>query len=396
LAAGAWAALTGGDKARSRVAEALRGAFGGSQVLLTDSGTSALTLALRALAADSVGDPPVVALPAYCYYDVATAADGAGVRVMLYDLDPRTLGPDWDSLETVLDAGVRAVVVAHLYGIPVDMGRVATAAGAHGAVVIEDAAQGVGAAWAGRPVGSWGSLGVLSFGRGKGITGGSGGALLANDATGRELMARVGGELAAPDRGWRALAAGLVQWILGRPALYGIPSALPFLRLGQTVYRRPHPPATMAAASAGVLHRTMPMASSETEHRKRLAARLRAALAASEELEVVVPPDGGEGGYLRLPVLAGPQAHARLRSSAAQAAGIMPGYPKVLADLPGFGERSVGNGYLPGARRLVERSLTFPTHGLVEEGEALWTAFLTNCDNESLSAKNCLGIGDSR
>ena len=369
LAAGAWATVTGGSEARSRVTEALQNALGGPRVLVTDSGTSALTLALRALAADSVGDPPVVALPAYCCYDVATAADGAGVGVMLYDLDPETLGPDWDSLDSVLGAGAGAVVVAHLYGIPVDMGRVATVAGAHGALVIEDAAQGVGAMWAGRPAGSWGSLGVLSFGRGKGVTGSGGGALLANDERGRELVARVRGELASPERGWRALAAGLAQWVLGRPALYAIPSALPFLRLGQTIYRRPHPPAVMPVAVAGVLHRTLPLAPAETEHRKRLAGRLREALGAWEDFEPICAPEGGESGYLRFPLLVAPRAAGEFRSPAAVAAGIVPGYPRVLADLPGFGERCVAGGELGGARRLTGALFTLPVHGRVGEAD---------------------------
>ncbi len=94
-----------------------------------------------------------VAFPAYACYDLASAALGAGTRVLLYDLDTETLGPDWPSLERSLEAGATAVVVVHLFGIPVDMDRVGQMARAHGAAVIEDAAQAVGAAWRGRPAG---------------------------------------------------------------------------------------------------------------------------------------------------------------------------------------------------------------------------------------------------
>ncbi|HET9275331.1 MAG TPA: DegT/DnrJ/EryC1/StrS family aminotransferase, partial [Gemmatimonadales bacterium] len=140
-------------------------------VLLTDSGTSALRLALEAVTRQR-GKDATIALPAWCCYDVATAADGAGVRVVLYDLDPSTLSPDLGSLERVLARGASAVVVAHLYGYPVDLRAVRDLADRAGALLIEDAAQGVGGRYEGRPLGVYAPLAVLSFGRGKGRTGG--------------------------------------------------------------------------------------------------------------------------------------------------------------------------------------------------------------------------------
>jgi dTDP-4-amino-4,6-dideoxygalactose transaminase len=90
--------------------------FSARTVLLTDTGTGALQIALRAAGARAPGAP--VALPAYCCYDVATAAVGAGVPVLFYDLDSRTLSPDLASIDDVLRRGARAVVVAHLFGLP--------------------------------------------------------------------------------------------------------------------------------------------------------------------------------------------------------------------------------------------------------------------------------------
>ncbi|HXE57205.1 MAG TPA: hypothetical protein VNK43_04330, partial [Gemmatimonadales bacterium] len=108
LAAGAWSALTGGRAARRAVQGALERLACGRRVLLTDSGTTALALALGAVSRAAGGAP--VALPAYGCYDLATAADAADVRVVLYDLDPLTLGPEWGSLERVVAAGVAGVV----------------------------------------------------------------------------------------------------------------------------------------------------------------------------------------------------------------------------------------------------------------------------------------------
>ncbi len=108
-----------------------------------------------------------MALPAFTCYDIASAAVGAGVRVALYDVDPDTLGPDPASLERVLAAGAGAVVAGPLYGVPLEWDALRALADRHGALLIEDAAQGHGASWRGRPLGSLGDLSVLSFGRGK-------------------------------------------------------------------------------------------------------------------------------------------------------------------------------------------------------------------------------------
>src|SRR5213593_1570081 len=83
LAAGA-AALLGGRTDEADLIDRLRQAHGSKDALRTDSGTTALTLALRHLGREHPSRP--VALPAYCCFDIATAADGAGVPVALYDI----------------------------------------------------------------------------------------------------------------------------------------------------------------------------------------------------------------------------------------------------------------------------------------------------------------------
>ncbi len=154
----------------------LRRRYHSDHVVLCDSGTSALILALR-VASD--GAPkPLVALPAYGCYDLATAAIAVGADVVLFDLDPETLAPDPVSFARALQRGPCAVVVAYLYGIPFDAAALSRQAAEVGAILIEDAAQGFGASVADTPCGGIGPLSVLSFGRGKGVTGGGGGALL--------------------------------------------------------------------------------------------------------------------------------------------------------------------------------------------------------------------------
>lgn len=338
--------------------------YGAARALLTNSGTSALRLAISVAAR---GRTRVrVAVPAYCCYDVATAVIGARAEAVLYDIDPGTLGPDLSSLSAALNEGAEVVVVAHLFGMPVDVARVRDMCAAGGAVVVEDAAQASGGGLRGRPLGALGTLSVLSFGRGKGTTGGGGGALLAHDVIGERLL-----ENAAPlaaDGGGRGLVALCGQWLVGRPAVYGIPSALPFLRLGETIYRVPQEPRGMSPVTACILQTTMALSESELLARRRAAARLLPSVLSNPLTAGVSPVAGAEPGYLRLPVIAHGSAHAALTTRKAARLGVMPGYPRTLAELEGFRDVCVGRERaLMGARELATRLCTLPTHSLLRE-----------------------------
>ena len=263
--------VAGGAKPRERAAGLLKTSFGASGALLTDSGTGALTLAIRACLGDA--RDAAVALPAYACYDVATAADGANARVVLYDVDPATLAPEPASFRRALEQGARAAVLVHLYGIPVDPAPVRRSAEAAGARLIEDAAQGSGASIHGASVGSFGDLTVLSFGRGKGNTAGRGGALLAVTGAGARLLAAAGSLIRPPARGVREAVQLKVQWLFGRPSLYGIPASLPFLHLGETLYHAPPPVRGLSAVAARALAVTWELGEREARARRANARR---------------------------------------------------------------------------------------------------------------------------
>ena len=354
--------VPGGDPVGA-VRAAIDAEYAPLDCLLTDSGTSALRLAIEVAASQAGGSNALVALPAYCCYDVATAADGAEVGALLYDLDPATLSPDPASLDRAMSAGAAAVVVAHLYGFAVDLDLAAKAADKTGALLIEDAAQGVGGSYRGGPLGKHGSFSVLSFGRGKGRTGGRGGALLANDERGRRLMLAARARIAAARTSPSAPAKLLAQWGLGRPGWYRLPASLPFLGLGDTVYHPPRPARGMDRLSAATLAATWNEAALEAEARRANATRLVAALQGSG-VSLVKPVPGSAPGYLRLPVLLPDSKTAR----GVRSLGITPGYPTSLADLAGFGARRADpGGLVQGARTLAGRLVTLPTHGWLRE-----------------------------
>lgn len=370
LAGGVRAAVSrrAAGEAEKRVRDSIREEYAPRTAWLLDSGTSALSLAIRAAGHRRPGP---AALPAYCCYDVATAAVGARSEIVLYDVDPETLGPDADSLRSALERGVSSVVLVHLYGIPVDLDRFGPAIEAAGAVLIEDAAQGAGGRYRGKPLGAWGSLAVLSFGRGKGRTGGGGGALFANDERGEDLLVtlRTQGlseeELPAGGAGWDRLAATAAQWALARPGLYTIPASLPFLGLGETVYRSPWPPRRMPRACSGVLAETWGLQTEEAERRRTAAARLREELAREEGVSLVRPPEQSVPGYLRFPVLVGER---RIVIDRDHSVDLTAGYPAPIRDLSALRARLVDSpGGFSGSEALCQRLFTIPP-GAREDG----------------------------
>ncbi len=364
LLAGARAAAArngGSARAEEHVVELLKERYSAMAVLLTESGTAALTAALRGALRDRPG--AAVALPAYACYDLATAADGAGVRALLYDVDPHTLAPDLGDVQAALRQGAAAIVVVHLYGCPIDLAPLNRLAAEAGAAVIEDAAQAAGASVNGRPAGTQGSLVVLSFGRGKGLTGG-GGALLANDAVGERFLARARGMLGEPRRGWPELLTVAAQLLLEHPNLYALPAALPFLRLGQTIYREPRLLRAPTRVSCPVISATWTLAEREVEVRRCNAERLLIELRGQPDFETISAPPNARPGYLRLPVLASPEVRRSAADTAARRLGVMPGYPRPLCDLERFAPRCLNrNASFPGGRQLAGRLCTLPTHG---------------------------------
>jgi dTDP-4-amino-4,6-dideoxygalactose transaminase len=340
---------------RPRLQSLLEQQYHATQVALVGSGTQALTEAIRTAAATT---GRAVALPAFGCYDLASAAIGAGVRVSLYDLDPLTFGPDWYSLEHALQAGAGAIVIAYLYGVPIDWTRAQHLASRFDAALIEDAAQGMGGSWDGRPLGSLGPASVLSFGRGKGWTGGNGGALLLRGAA---IEATPG---LAPQRAdeIRNMAGSVAQWLLARPGVYGIPASIPRLGLGETHFRTPVPATGISRTAAAMVLRTRDAATLENTARGENAARLNELLAGTP-LVRVQPAPGMIPGFLRFPVLLRPGTH--LPADAAKY-GIARSYPTTLAALEPL-RASIDNpsAPLPGADRLAATLVTLPVHSLV-------------------------------
>lgn len=374
----AWEAVRHGlglrDDPRPRVRQMIRAVYAADAAILLGSGTQALQVAIRA-AAGLVADDLVVALPAFTCFDVASGAVGAGARIALYDIEPSTLAPDLDSLAATLAEGARIVVAVPLYGIPIDWQTLEERMAAFGAVVIEDAAQGCGACWRDRPLGSFGVISTLSFGRGKGWTGGKGGALLVRGRRGHRLPLPNPGTAHPPGEAGALAELGVLlrataHWALGHPSRYRLPASIPCLGLGETRYHDPQPPAAMTRTAAALLEHTAALAAREALARRANTEWLLDRLSGRPHLRTVCPPAGSAPGYLRLPLRASRGLAGFGDRSRAVRLGVMPSYPSTLAALPQVRARLTRvTGRWPGAEELVRQLVTVPTHSLLTEGD---------------------------
>ncbi len=336
--------------------------FSADRVILCGSGTQALQLALSL--ARSASGRDTAALPAYTCYDIVSAAVGAGISPAFYDLDPDTLLPDAASLQRAVDADPAALVAVHHFGIPTPIAPLVAAA-PRGTWVIEDAAQAHGGSLDGRRLGSLAPLSVLSFGRGKGWTGGGGGALLLRGAAADLAAPPAALELDDAGSGLAALAKLGAQWLLGRPGLYALPTALPWLGLGRTVYHPPAPVQRMLASAARVLLASDAAAEREAGTRRAHAARIRTAL--PDAVAARPFPERGEPGYLRLPFRIPGMASEPLLDSRARRLGILPSYPRPLPALEVLNGTATDTGPTPGAAALARELFTAPTHSHLAE-----------------------------
>src|SRR4051812_44716793 len=124
------------------------------------SGTDAISLALHAL---EIGPGDEVILPTFTFFATAGCVARTGARPVFVDVDPVSYNVDPYQIENKVTPRTRAMLVVHLFGQCADMAPIWDVAQRHGLVVIEDAAQAMGAEYQNKRAGSLGAIGCLSF-----------------------------------------------------------------------------------------------------------------------------------------------------------------------------------------------------------------------------------------
>ncbi len=142
------------------------------------NGSLALDAAVVAL---RLGPGDEVILPTFTIISCAAAIVRAGATPVLVDSDPVTWNMDVAQVAAKITSRTRAIMVVHIYGLPVDMDPIVGLAQKHGLALIEDAAEMHGQTYKGRPCGSFGEISVFSFYPNKHVTTGEGGMLVTDD-----------------------------------------------------------------------------------------------------------------------------------------------------------------------------------------------------------------------
>ncbi|HOD99930.1 MAG TPA: DegT/DnrJ/EryC1/StrS family aminotransferase [Kiritimatiellia bacterium] len=124
------------------------------------SGSDALIVALMA---EGIGPGDEVITTPYSFFATVGAIARLGAQTRFVDIDPVTFNIDGRKLADAVTPRTKAIIPVHLYGQMADMDAVMAVARQHKLVVIEDAAQAIGAEWQGRRAGSIGDYGCFSF-----------------------------------------------------------------------------------------------------------------------------------------------------------------------------------------------------------------------------------------
>jgi DegT/DnrJ/EryC1/StrS aminotransferase family protein len=334
------------------------------RILATSSGAAALYIALRGLAALHTGDSArrAVAVPAWCCPSVPQTVIQAGLEPVLVDLDPATLAYDAESLQRARSRGLLAVLLVHFFGL-----RAARPAGDWpGTAFLRDCAQDFDY----RMDPEDDAPCFYSFGRGKALNAGHGGALCMPvpgpwlEACGTALAELPAGQ-------GRILPKALAINLLSHPRLFWALSRIPFLGIGSTEWHRPLAyarlsagfPAPGSACLEGYLQRR--------HFYQKLIAGYQSLIGACDASRIASPGTAFEGAEsahaglpTRFPILAyDPDLREELfRGINARFGGVTRMYPAILSRLPGAppGLEDAGGGGFPGARRIAGAILTLP------------------------------------
>jgi len=150
------------------------------------SGSDAL---LACLMAEDIGSGDEVITTPYTFFATAGAIARLGAVPVFADIDPATYNIDPQQIAAKITARTKAIIPVHLYGQMADMDAVMRLANEHGLIVIEDAAQAIGAEYKGRRAGSIGHYGCFSFFPSKNLgAAGDGGMIVTNDTKRAEKL----------------------------------------------------------------------------------------------------------------------------------------------------------------------------------------------------------------
>jgi perosamine synthetase len=352
----------------------IRRYLGTGHCFLLSSGKAALTVALHALSRVSARQEVII--PGFSSFCLPSAVAKAGLRIRLCDVSPETLDFDLDKLNRIITEQTLCVIPVHLFGLSSQVDVVRQMAKAHGAYVIEDAAQAAGGRLNGKKLGTMGDIGIFSLGRGKSVTTVEGGIIVTESPSLAEEIQRCL-EMSTPEESSTAgqvLAAvkALTLSVFLRPGVYWFPERLPFLKLGASEFSTGFDIRGFSRFQAGMGSSVFAQLDHYNEIRRSNAAYLMDQLKGMDGIRMPQPLLASHPVYLRFPLLAEDPAVRRLayRTLAEQGLGASTTYPTALSAIRDLRPYAVGlDASYPGAEWVADRILTLPTHPYVTRAD---------------------------
>jgi perosamine synthetase len=355
---------------------------------LVSSGKAALYLILKALG-DLRPHCDTVLIPAFTCYSVPSAIVRAGLDIGLCDIDPRTLDFDGRQLQRILhpapagwssgrlnrlQRAVRenrllAVMPTHLFGMTARIDPLRQLIAGRPITLIEDAAQAFGARSEGRYLGCSADVGFFSLGRGKSFSTVEGGVIVTDrEDIARRLDVRIA-QLAGEKLKYsgRLLIYAMAIALLLHPSRYWLPSSLPFLNLGQTLFDPDFCIRPFTAFQAGLARDWQARYAKLRDIRGRHYRAWQRALSALDGTVVrSVSVSEPVGNLIRYPLRV-PETTRKwiFDHPEARRLGVQPAYPESIDQLSNVTAQPMA-GTCEQARKMARELLTLPMHAYVK------------------------------
>ncbi len=353
-----------------RFEDEIKQEFGQHYCMLVSSGKAALVLILKALQ-KLHPERDEVLISAFTCYSVPAAIKKAGLKIKLCDTGEGSLDFDKRQFEAIIEENkknnkILCILVTHLFGCPADFYGIKKIVGSK-IPIVEDAAQAMGEKIENEKLGTLGDVGFFSLGRGKALSAMEGGVIVTdrNDLGGilSDLLKKI--EVPSVLDRLKLAVKTILTTVLQHPVLFCLPKALPFLKLGETLYEEDFSIRQMSSFQKSLVGNWQKRLKGHQKTRKKNIIFWR-----ENFPQIITQICAGQkkASLIRLPLLAR-SAEERDKvclKSEAVGCGIMPTYPAPINEISQISEEFAGQ-YFPNAQQMAKCLMTIPVHEYVSE-----------------------------
>lgn len=336
---------------------------------LVSSGRAALTLILRALKKNR--DKNEVIIPAYTCFSVPSAIAKAGLKISLCDISTKTLNLDPEKLFSLINKNTLAVLPVYHFGLSHDISEIVNLCRKQDIYIIEDVAQGMGAKFQNKYLGTFGDLSFFSLGRGKNITTVEGGIILCHE---EEISLLLQEELLNLEKniGFEYFLKMFLYKIFIHPYLYWLPEKIPSLEIGVSKFSLEFDLSSLSEYQAQLGIYLLWRLEEINSIRIKNAQYLIRALKDWDKVSLLSSSPEAYSVYLRLPILFKDSNERKkvYHSLRSKNLGVSKMYPTSLDKIPGIENYLVPNHLDLFNSDFVEKNiLTLPTHQFLRQAD---------------------------